>query len=157
MPNFTNDFKINVNRLNAKESVIVLLEITHPLIGQTIRLVRDNCDIVSNGETYLAMGFDFKRQDDVQGEVPKVTLTIQNVGRSLVKWVDLSGGGKDAEITALLIRRSTPDTVEERISLQIERITLTSQSVNFSLVVQNNIIRRGIKYIFDVDRAPGLF
>jgi hypothetical protein len=157
MANFSNNFKINVNRLNAQESVIVLLEIDHPLIPETIRLVRDNCDVVSNGETYNAMAFDFKRQDDVQGEVPKVTLQVQNIGRSLVKWIDQSGGGKDAEITALLIRRSSPNLIEERIKLQIERISITNTVINFSLVVQNNLVRRGIKYIYSVNRAPGLF
>ncbi len=157
MAEFSQGFKINVNRLNAEESAIVLLEIDHPLISDTIRLVRDNKSVVSNGETYNAMAFDFKRQSDVQGEVPKVTLQIQNVGRSLVKWIDQSGGGKDAEITALLIRRSSPDLVEERIKLQVERITINSTLVVLNLVVQNNLIRRGIKYIYNIQRAPGLF
>ena len=157
MAEFSNNFKINVNRLNAQESVIILLEITHPLITETIRLVRDNCDVVSNGNTYNAMSFDFKRQDDVQGEVPKVNLIVQNVGRSLVKWIDQSGGGKDAEIKALLIRRSTPNMIEETVKLQIERISITSTSVSFNLVVQNNLIRRGIKYIYNIQRSPGFF
>lgn len=157
MAEFSSDFKINVNRLNARESVIVLLEITHPLISETIRVVRDNCDVVSNGETYNALAFDFKRQDDIQGEVPKVSLVIQNVGRTLVKWIDMSGGGKNAEIRALLIRRSSPDLIEETIKLQIERISVTNKLLTFSLVVQNNLIRRGIKYTFNVDKFPGLF
>lgn len=157
MPDFSQGFKINVNRLNAEESALVLLEIDHPLISDTIRLVRDNKDLISNGENYHAMSFDFKRQDDVQGEVPKVTLQIQNVGRSLVKWIDQSGGGKDAEISALLVRRSTPNLVEERIKLQIERITVSSLTISLNLVVQNNLIRRGIKYLYNIQRAPGLF
>jgi len=157
MPSFTSNFKINVNRLNAEESVLILLEITHPQISGTIRLVKDNKEVVSGGETFNAISFDFKRQDDIQGEVPKVSLVIQNVGRSLVKWIDQSGGGKGAEITALLIRRSTPNTIEERIKLQIERIAITSTVVSFTLVIQNNLIRRGIKYIYNTSRAPGLF
>lgn len=157
MPSFSDDLKINVNKLNAEESPLVLIEINHPLITETIRLVHDNCDIISNGETYLAMGFEIKRQADVQGELPKVTLTMQNVGRSLVKWIDMSGGGKDAEIVAKIIRRSDPDNIEEAISMGVERVTVTTLIVTFHLVVYNNLIRRGIKLVYNNTTAPGLF
>lgn len=157
MPDFSQGFKINVNKLNADESAIVLVEINHPLVSETIRIVRDTKDVLSNGNNYFAMAFDFKRQDDVQGEVPKVTLQIQNVGRSLVKWIDQSGGGKDAEIKALLIRRSNPDLVEESVKLQVERISINQTIINLNLVVQNNLIRRGIRYIYNFQKFPGLF
>lgn len=157
MPEFSDNLKINVNKLSANETPIVLLEITHPMISETIRLVHDNCDVVSNGETYVAMGFQIKRQSDVQGELPKVTLTVQNVGRSLVKWVDISGGGKGAEIVAKIIRRSEPDVIEEAIPMQIERVNVTTMLITFHLVVYNNLVRRGIKLIFNKELAPGLF
>lgn len=157
MPSFSNNLKINVNKLSANETPIILIEITHPMIAETIRLVHDNCDVLSNGETYLAMGFEIKRQSDVQGELPKVTLTVQNVGRSLVKWIDMSGGGKDAKIVAKIIRRSEPDLIEESIPMGIERVNVTTLLVTFHLVVYNNLIRRGIKLIFNNKTAPGLF
>lgn len=157
MPNFSDNLKINVNKLNANESPLVLIEINHPLIPDTIRLVHDNCNVVSNGNTYVAMGFTIKRQADVQGELPKVTLTMQNVGRSLVKWIDMSGGGKDAEITAKIIRRSDPDTIEESIPMGVERITVTTLIITFHLVVYNNLVRRGIKLVYNNLTAPGLF
>lgn len=157
MPSFSDNLKINVNKLSAEESPLVLIEINHPLITDTIRLVHDNCNVVSNGETYVAMGFEIKRQADVQGELPKVTLTVQNVGRSLVKWIDMSGGGKDAEITAKIIRRSDPDLIEESISMGVERVTVTTLMVTFHLVVYNNLVRRGIKLVYNNTTAPGLF
>lgn len=157
MPSFSDNLKINVNKLSAEESPLVLIEINHPLITDTIRLVHDNCNVVSNGETYVAMGFEIKRQADVQGELPKVTLTVQNVGRSLVKWIDMSGGGKDAEITAKIIRRSDPDLIEESISMGVERVTVTTLMVTFHLVVHNNLVRRGIKLVYNNTTAPGLF
>lgn len=157
MAEFSDNLKINVNKLSANETPIVLIEISHPMISETIRLVQDNCDVVSNGETYLAMGFQIKRQSDVQGELPKVTLTVQNVGRSLVKWIDMSGGGKKAEIIAKIIRRSDPDLVEESIPMGIERVTVNTMTVVFSLVIHNNLIRRGIKSIYDKRTCPGLF
>ena len=157
MADFSNALKINVNKLSANESPIVLIEIDHPMIPETIRLVHDNCDVISNGETYMAMSFELKRQADVQGELPKVSLTVQNVGRSLVKWIDMSGGGKGAQVTAKIIRRSDPDLVEESIPMGIERVTVTTLLVSFHLVVYNNLVRRGIKAVYNNITAPGLF
>lgn len=157
MPDLSDDFKINVNKLNASEAVLTLLEITHPFITDPVRLVMDNCNVVSNGNTFIAMAFDIKRQDDIKDEVPKVEITLQNIGRSLVKWIDQSGGGRDAEVKAMLIRRSSPDLIEESINLSIERVFINSQFVRLSLTIQNNLIRKGTKWVFDKERAPGLF
>lgn len=154
---YSNDFKINVNKLNADESPLVLLEITHPFITDTIRLVNDNKDLLSNGNNYLHMPFGLKRQEDVQNELPKVILTIPNVGRSLVRWIDSSGGGRGASITVMLARRSEPDTIEERLELGIESVSITTELVTFNLIIQNNLVKSAIKWIYDVKRAPGLF
>ena len=59
---FSDDFKINVNKLNANESLLVCLEIDHPFISETIRLVGDVKNIVSNGNDYVAMPFQIQRQ-----------------------------------------------------------------------------------------------
>ncbi len=157
MSSYTDALKINVNKLNAEEAPIILIEISHPMISEIIRIVQDNKDVVSNGFTYNAVSFQLQRQSDIQGELPKVTLTVQNVGRSLVRWIDMSGGGKQAVVTSKIIRRSDPDVVEEAITLGIERTTVTTMSIVFSLVVYNNLVRRGIKYIFNNKTAPGLF
>lgn len=154
---YSNDFKINVNKLNSDEALLVLLEITHPFITDVIRLVNDNKDFLSNGNNYMKTSFNIKRQDDVQSELPKVTLTIPNVGRSLVKWIDSSGGGRGASIAVMLARRSDPDTIEERLELGIESVSITTELVTFNLIIQNNLVKSAIKWIYDTKRAPGLF
>lgn len=157
MVNFSDEFKQNINKLNADEAVLVLMEINHPLISDTIRLVRDNCNLVSNGETYIAMAFDVRRQNDIKDEVPKVSVVVQNVGRSLVKWIDQSGGGRDAEVRIMLARRSDPDNIEEDLYLSIERVSVNSENVNLQMTIQNNLIRKGTKLRFDNDISPGIF
>ena len=154
---YSDEFKINVNKLNSDELVLVLLEINHPFLSQTIRLVNDNRDFLLNGNNYLAMPFQITRQNDVQGEIPKVSLVVSNVGRSLIRWVDSTGGGKGATISIVLARRSDPNKEEERVSLNIERVSVTTQTVTFSLIVQNNFTVRAVKTLYDMKRAPGLF
>lgn len=149
-------FKVNVNRLNAEEAILVLLEISHPFLSQTIRLVRDSKDFIFNGETYLAMPFLIKRQSDIQNELPKVNVQIPNVGRSLVKWIDSSGGGSGSKISVILARRSS-NVEEEKISFEIDTVSVSSDIVNISLIVQNNFTKRSMRYVYSKERAPGLF
>lgn len=154
---FSPGFKINVNRLNAAENLLILLEIEHQFLANPIYLINDNKNLISNSKDYIPMPFKLKRQNDVQGELPKVSLTIPNVGRSLVRWIDSSGGGTDAIITVKLARRSSPDLIEESIDLGIESINISTEAVVFNLVVQNNLTKRSMRFVYDKTRFPGLF
>ena len=154
---YSTDFKINVNKLNSDEALLILMEITHPFLSSTLRLVNDNKNFIFNSNEYVAMPFQVIRQSDVQGELPKVTLNVPNVGRSLVKWIDSSGGGSGAEISIILARRSAPTTIEEKITFGIESVSISTELVSFNLVIQNNLVKRSMRYIYDTKRAPGLF
>lgn len=153
---YSQGFKVNVNKLNAEESLLVLVKIEHPFISGPIFLVNDVSNFVLNGETYLAMPFSLSRQSDVQGELPKVSLTFANIGRSLVKWIDSTNGGRNSNITVILARRSE-QIIEESISFGISSVSVNSSEVKFNLVIQNNLIKRSIRWIYDKDHAAGLF
>lgn len=155
--NYSQEFKINVNKLHADEALLILLEIDHPFISDTIRLVSDNQDLISNGENYIKTSFRITRQSDVQGELPRIQLTVPNIGRELVRWIDTSGGGKGASMTVKLVRRSSPNLIEESIKLDITSTTIDSQSVVFNLVVQNNLNKRATRFVFDKVKSPGIF
>lgn len=154
---FSSGLKINVNKLNADEQLLVLLEISHPFLTTPIRIVNDDKDFLFLSNNYLPMGFDISRQSDVKGELPKITLTVPNVGRGMVRWIDGSGGGKDAKMTVYLVRRSTPATIEEKLELGIESTNISIKTITFNLVIQNNLIKRSMRYIYDNKRAKGLF
>lgn len=154
---FSDEFKINVNKLNADEAILSCVEIRHPFISEPIRLVNDSDKLISNGETYLPMPFEIKKQDDIEGELPKISLAVPNVGRILTRWVDSSGGGNGATFDFLLIRRSNPDVIEEQISLGVDTVNITQENVQFNLIIQNNLVKRAIRWFFDIKRAPGLF
>ena len=126
MAEFSDEFKINVNKLNADEAVLLCVEIRHSFIQDVIRIVNDSEKLISNGNTYLPMGFDIKRHDDIENELPKCTITFSNIGRLLTKWIDESGGGKKATFNVMLIRRSSPDIIEENITFNIKKCTVTT-------------------------------
>lgn len=154
---FSNEFKINVNKLNAEENLLVMIEITHPFLSVPVRLVNDNKDFILNGDNYTAMPFDIKRQDDIQGELPKVMLSINNIGRTMVRWIDSTGGGKGAEMSVILSRRSTPNIIEERLNLGIQSVSINTEFVTFTLIIQNNLSKPAMKMTYDLNNSPGLF
>lgn len=63
----------------------VLVTITHPAI-ETIRVVSDVNDIVSNGETFIGFPFGFVLPSESE-EVPRGSLQIQNVDQRIVEAV----------------------------------------------------------------------
>lgn len=154
---YSSGFKINVNKLNANENLLVCLEITHSFLDNPLRLVNDINPIISNGNEFIPMPFEVQRQSDIQGELPQVVLRVANVGREMVRWVDSSGGGKDAEIKVMLLRRSTPNTVEESLVLGINSVKITTEMVEFNLIVQNNLAKRAMRYTYNKKLAPSLF
>lgn len=154
---FSDDARVNFNRLNADEALLACLEISHNLLSETIRLVNDNKNLVSNGSEYVAFPFSVVPQDDIQGELPKVSLSVPNIGRELVRWIDSSGGAKGATIKVVLIRRSAPDLIEESLDFGINTVTINSQNVVFSLIVQNNLTKRSCRLVYNTKKAPGLF
>lgn len=153
---YSQGFKINVNKLNAEESLLILLEITHPFVATPIRLVNDSKDFVLNDNLFIHMPFEVKRQNDVQGELPKVSLSITNVGRSLIRWIEASGGGRDAKLKVMLCRRSSQN-IEESIEFGIQSVVATTQKISFNLVIQNNLVKRSIRWVYDKRHARGLF
>lgn len=153
---YSQGFKINVNKLNADEALLVLVRITHPYVATPICLVNDSNDIVVGSETFLKMPFSLKKQSDVQGELPKATFVLPNVGKAIVKWIDSTGGGRDAKIDVLLTRRSNP-IIEDSIQFGIQSVKVDSNNVNFTLFIQNNLIKRSIRWVYDLNHAPGLF
>lgn len=153
---YSQSFKVNVNKLNADEALLSLVKIEHPFVSDPICLVNDNLEIDFLGERYIPMPFDIKKHDDVQGELPRVSLSVPNIGNSLMKWIDASGGGRNAKITVYLTRRTNP-IAEEKLSFGISSVSVTTQIISFNLVIQNNLIKRATRWVYDIKHSRGLF
>ena len=57
----------------------------------------------------------------------------------------------------MLARRSTPNTIEETLNLEIDRVVTTIQTIAIDLIIQNNLNKRSVKMIYDSKTASGLF
>jgi len=139
------------------EEPVYLLEINHDQLTDPLRVVGDTDDLVSNGDTYTAYPFRIALPSDIDHELPRATLTIDNVGRELTQWLDASNGGQGAQVTVMQVTRSDPDTIEFSITLDLLAVVQTPFTVQGQLGYDDTLNLAGLPITYRPDIAPGLF
>ena len=91
------------------EVPLVIIEISHADIT-TLRFVNNYTNVTSNGNVYTAYPFDINLPSDVEEKLPQVTLTIDNISRSIVDEIRTLTGAPDIDISVILA--SDPDKLE---------------------------------------------
>ena len=139
------------------EEPVYLLEITHPQLGSPIRVVRDNLELVSNGNLFIAMAFDIALPDDVHGRLSRVPLTIDNVGRELTQWLDASNGGVGAQVRVMQVMRNDPNVIEFDVTLDLLNVKQNASKVTGELGYENTLGLPALVASYRPDNSPGLF
>ncbi|VVD74341.1 MULTISPECIES: DUF1833 family protein [Pandoraea] len=154
---YTPRYRQTINAVSAPEPRLLLLQIDHPDLAVPVRVVCDTQDVTSNGNVYTAMAFGCSIPDDQEGQLPQAQLEIDNVGRELTQWLEVSQGGLGATATFSEILRSVPDHVEWGITMDMSRISMTQQKVSATLGFPDTLNQQGVAMQFRPDTAPGLF
>ena len=150
------DFKINVNSLASNDRLLSLIKITAPTISLPLCLVDDNEEFVLGYTTYVPFPFRLKLSDQVEGQLPRANLIIPNGSSQITKWLDSTMGAQNAVLEVVISRRSTRKRDYVAI-FEVEKTTVTTDTVTLSLTVQNNLIKRAIRWTYDKFHAPALF
>lgn len=151
------NFKKKINAVNGDTRPLVLLEITHPDLTQPIRVVNDYENVTSNGNEFIAMAYRITLPDQTEGGIPKARLEIDNIGKDLVGWLEISGGGQGAKVKIMLILRNDPNTIEYSATLDLTNVSITQNVVSGELSYQNILQKSGMRKIYRPDTHPGLF
>ncbi|VVE49341.1 DUF1833 family protein [Pandoraea terrigena] len=154
---YTPQYRQTINALSAPESRLLLLQIDHPALSAPIRVVNDTQDVTSNGNLYQALAFSCSVPDDQQGQLPQAHLEVDNVGRDLTQWLEVSQGGLGATATLLEILRSVPDLVEWSITMDMTGMSITPQKVTALLSFLDTLNQQAVAVQYRPDTAPGLF
>src|SRR5690625_6037672 len=88
--------KRNMLAVSAEADLLVALEIHHEDLEEPIRVVNDTIDLdvaLWDGDEwqeikFIACPFDLSLPDDVDQQIPKATLTVDNICRELTQWKD---------------------------------------------------------------------
>ena len=150
-------YKRALGAVSSSDVVLVLLEITHPDMPAPARGVRDTQDLVSNGNVFVATGFDFTFPDDKGSAAPRAELVVDNIGRELMSWIEASKGGRGAEVRLMIVLRETPDVIEADYRLGLERIVVDQWKISGELGYGNLLDLPAVAVRYDPSTAPGLF
>lgn len=150
-------YKRALGAVSSSDVAVVLLEITHPDMPEPARVVRDTQNLVSNGNTFIATAFDFTFPDDKGSSAPRAELVVDNVGRELMSWIDMSKGGRGAEVRLMVVLRATPDVIEADFRLGLERIVVDQWKVTGELGYGNLLDLPAVAVRYDPRTAPGIF
>lgn len=147
----------NLLATSADEPFLVLLEISHPDLDEPIRVVNDTQDVTVESNLYLACAFRLTLPDDIDGQVPRAQLEVDNIGRELTQWLEYSQGGKGAKCRILQILRSEPDVIEFDMTLDLSGLSIDNLAVRGTLGFVNTLDQPAVKVRFDPISAPGVF
>ena len=155
--NYSSEFKSTLAEVSAPEIPYVLLEINHPDLASPVRVINDTEDLTSNGNLYVAIPFRCTLPDDFENQLPKARLSVDNVGKELMYWIETSGGGNGSTVTMRQVMRSRPDLVEWEITMSLFNVQVTMQSVSAELGFENLFNKPAITRRYRPDTAPGIF
>lgn len=93
------------------EAWLVLLTISHDDLSEPIRVVNNETNIVSRGNTFVAFAFEPILPTDAPDRAPEARLRLDNVSRELIEHI--RSIQSPPSVTFEVIRSTAPDVVEK--------------------------------------------
>jgi hypothetical protein len=154
--------KEELNKIKPTRQRVSLLEVTHPDLAETARVVNNDRDVTHNGETYIALGFDIVWPDDMSQGQPRARLSISNVTKEFMGFLETSNGGQGAQarIVSTFLRKGVNSTdttgVEEwAFTLDLSDITVSNLTVSAALGYEDILNRNGLPWVYNAETAQG--
>ena len=137
--------------------VLTALEIRHPAIAQPVRVINDTVGRTIEGNDYVALRFDARLADDIEGQAPQAELAIDNVGRALTQWIEAAQGGIGASVRVLQVLDTDDPPVEWEITLDVAGMAVDQERVSARLGFDPLLGRAAVTLRHDPQTSPGLF
>lgn len=146
-----------LNRTSGSEPLLLVVEINHADLATPARFVNDTQDLVSNGDTYYGAPFRYVLPNNPEQGNSTAQIQVDNVGRDLMAWIELSAGGEGATITLGQVLRSNPDNIEWAVTLDLTNIRADAFTVTADLGFKNLYEQSAIALSYTPAAAPGLY
>ena len=124
---------IEKNKLSSEAPFLCLVKMIYKDLDKPICLVRNNEDIVWNGDTYTAYPMDFDTVTTDGATLPKINWTVSNAGGELQKYVQKFKGFTDAEVSIIVVHYNMLDVTDPLQQLDFV-ITSTTYDEELSLI-----------------------
>lgn len=153
----SSSLKANLNTITSDEHPLILLEITHEDLSIPLRVVNDKKEVISQGEAFIPCPFELVLPDENEGQLPRASIKITNVGRALTYWIERSMGAMGAEIKIIIIQRSNPNLHEWSITMGMSNVVMDIENVTASLDFRDILNLPAVPIIYNVAKSPGLY
>ena len=154
---YSSAYKSTLAAVSAPEAPLILLEINHPALSQPVRVVDDTQDLVSNGNTFAGTPFRCSLPNDTENQLSKAKLSVDNIGRDLMYWIETSGGGPGSTVHFMQVMRSRPDQIEWEVTMNLFNVEVTMAEVSAELGFQNVFTFPATLVTYRPDNSPGIF
>ena len=147
------------SRAGTPEAVaLTALEIAHPDVPAPIRVVNDTQSHSIDRHEFVAARFSARLADDADGQAPQAELVIDNVGKALTRWVELSDGGNGATVKLMQVAEDD-DCLKAQWSVELDVVgmRITTNSVTARLGFDPMLHRPAVQIRHDPTHSPGLF
>ena len=152
-----------VRAVSPKDVVLTALDVTHPSISSTIRIINDTQQHVIGGEIYYPLRFEPVLADSTDGKAPSARIRLDNVGRQLTQWIEAAGGGFGAQVRVFQIT-AAPGVVPEddphiewSITMEADSIDYDAESVSVRLGFAGLLDQPAVQIRHDPVVSPGAF
>jgi len=135
------------NKLANDSPFLLLCEIVMSGVV-TLRLVKNEENIVWQGQTWAAFPFDIDDMGEAgRNEVPAVQLTVSNVSRAIQSYIEQYDGGVDATVILRVVHAdhlvgTETNTTMVRLDFVVTGCTANAKDVVFTLGASNPWQRR---------------
>jgi hypothetical protein len=154
---YSAQYKSTLAKVSGEETPRILLQINHPALTNPIRVINDTLNLTSNGFEYIAFPFEVSLPDDFENKLPKATLSINNVGKDLMFWIESTAGGQGSTATFSQIMRSRPNQIEWSITMSLFNVMATNLDVSAELGFENLFAKPAVSIQYRPTNSPGLF
>ena len=142
------------------EVSVFALEITHPRLQMPARVINYSQPVFIDGERYNRCAFTAEEPQVIEGEVPRASIRIDNVGRDLNEVVEATQGGRGAMMRVMRVvidEALNAQVIWENPALSVGITEQTNQAIEISLVYRTGRLRPAIKIRHDPVTSPGVF
>lgn len=146
-----------INKVSADNLPVTLLEIDHDDLTAPIRVINDRADIIFESNTYTALGFSISLPADLQQGLPRARLSVDNVGKELIQWLEASNGGSGTSVRIIQILRSDPSTIEIDLLMTLTNISITPATVSGDLGYDDLLNIPAVTLTYTPELQAGIF
>lgn len=145
-----------INAPSTGEIFLVLLTLSHALLPSSLYFVNNYANVVSNGITYIAWPFDIPLPELGGDALPQLTLTIDNVDRSIAD--SIKAITTPIDVTLQWVLASSPNVIEGGpLYFRLRGVEIDMTTIQGTLMFED-LLNEPFPYETYVPAtAPGLF